>query len=108
MKNITNSNNNGNKEENRNKDEQSDPKNNENNNLTDNLFGFAGSRRQKRNMKASQNSNISNNNNILDEKTMNMLKQLENIDLENINMKLYRVYNDRASRACRRAYQWFL
>ena len=67
----------------------------------DNMLGFVGSRRQKRNISSSQNKNSnintnSNNNNkaILDEKTMKMLKQLENINLENINFKLDNFYND--------------
>ena len=63
----------------------------------DNIVGFVGSRRQKRNISTSQskNSNINTNNKaILDEKTLKMLKQLENIDLENINFKLDNFYND--------------
>ena len=70
-------------------------KNNSKNNENDNIFGLTGSRRQRRNLTKSENMNFNKNNNFnLDENTTKILKQIENINIDNINMRLENLSNE--------------
>ena len=61
----------------------------------ENILGIKSSRRQKRNStKIENNSKIKNLNLNLDENTMKILKQIENIDFDNINRKIDELNNE--------------